>query len=250
MSDIFSEEKRTKAFGLSGVAFGIGFLIGPGIGGFLSGIDFSILAFLAAGISMITMLISMFVLPETIKRKKKFEFDLKIFNFDEMRRYFRHKKISPKLLQLFTYLLAHVIWVSFFVLYTERQIGLDSAGVGYVLAYIGFISIILRGGLLPKLVDFFEERMIKYAGMPSIIIGMIFSVFVNSWEGILVLATLFSFGSGVTRSVMYIAQIVGPLIGGSMINYFFLGSVGLAAASVMIIGFITVLRSDFILNED
>ena len=170
-------------------------------------------------------------------------------------------------------MLSHVIWVSTFALYAERQIGLDSVGVGYVLAYIGLISIILRGGLLPKLLDFFDEKRIKYAGVASIILGMVGSMFVNSWEGVLILATFFSFGSGVTRPIMYsdisksvsqknqgsvlgvanslgsIAQIFGPLIGGFMLNYFFPGSLGLVSAAVMTIGLILIMRGDIISDE-
>ena len=268
LSDISSTEDRTKVFGLSGVAFGIGFLIGPGIGGFLSGISYSLPAFLAAGVSGLTILITSLFLPETIKRKKDFKLDIKIFQLDDFKRFFRDDATSPMMWQFFTYLLAHVLWVSSFALYAERQIGIGPMGVGYVLMYIGLTSIILRGGLLPKLVDFFGDHTLQYMGIIAIIIGMMVSVFTTSWIGLLLLATMFSFGSGISRPVMLsgisrsvpqtqqgtvlgvanslgsIAQIIGPLVGGFMINYFFPGSLGIISAFVMTIGLMMMIRED------
>ena len=70
ISDISSKKDRSKAFGLAGVAFGIGFLIGPAIGGTLAKINYSIPSFIAAGISLLTIFTTFFFLPETVKRKK------------------------------------------------------------------------------------------------------------------------------------------------------------------------------------
>ena len=74
LSDISSKKDRSKVFGLSGAAFGFGFLIGPGIGGWLSQFGFSVPSFMAAGVAFITLLIIAFVLPETIKRPKGLKF--------------------------------------------------------------------------------------------------------------------------------------------------------------------------------
>lgn len=71
ISDISTKKNRSKAFGISGIAFGIGFLIGPAIGGFLSKFGFSVPAFIASGISFLTILATFFFLPETVTKKNE-----------------------------------------------------------------------------------------------------------------------------------------------------------------------------------
>lgn len=268
LSDISSKRDRAKVFGLSGAAFGFGFLVGPGVGGFLSQFGFSIPAFLAAGVSGMTILITSLFLPETIKKKKGLKFSGKIFHFDDFKRFFSEPRLSSKFWQWASFILAHVIWVSVFALFTERQLGFGPIEVGYFLTYIGGISIVIRGVLLPRLIDRFGERRLQYAGFVSIISGMGLSAFMIDWRTALVIATLFPFGSGVLRPLLLgdisrgvsskrqgavmgvtnslgsIAQIIGPIIGGFMINYFFPGSVGLVAAAVVSIGLLLMIKKE------
>jgi DHA1 family tetracycline resistance protein-like MFS transporter len=268
LSDISSKRDRTKVFGLSGAAFGVGFLIGPGIGGFLSQFGFSIPAFLAAGVSGITILITSLFLPETVQRKKGLKFNGKIFHFGDFKKFFSSPKLSPKLWQWSTFILAHVIWVSVFALFAERQLGFDAIDVGYYLTYIGFISIILRGFALPKMIDRFGEHKLQYVGFISVVFAMFLSAFITNWQMALVVATLFPFGSGLLRPLLLgdisrgvsskkqgsvmgianslgsIAQIIGPLIGGFMINYFFPGSIGLLGALIVSVGLLLMIKED------
>jgi len=280
LSDISSDADRTKIFALSGVAFGIGFLIGPGIGGYLSTFSYSLPAFVAAGVSFFTIMISLFILPETIKRRKSWKeisnlSELgKLFHFNDFRKFLRSEKTAPKLWQFFAYVSSFVVWTSTFALYGERQLGIGPKIIGYMFMYVGFISIILRGGLLPKLLKRFTEKRLKYAGMLSILFAMIGAVFMHNWMLYLVLSTFFSFGSGIIRPVMYsqisksapkdeqgaalgvansmgsIAQIIGPLMGGFMINYFFPGSLGILSAAILIIGIILMIREDMKSEND
>lgn len=268
LSDISSKRDRTKVFGLSGAAFGVGFLIGPGIGGFLSQFGFSIPAFLAAGVSGITILITSLFLPETVQRKKDLKFNIKIFHFGDFKKFFSNPKLSSKFWRWTMFILAHVIWVSVFALFAERQLGFDAIDVGYYLAYIGFISIILRGFALPKMIDRFGEHKLQYVGFISVVFAMILSAFITNWEMALVVATLFPFGSGLLRPLLLgdisrsvsskkqgsvmgianslgsIAQIIGPLIGGFMINYFFPGSIGLLGALIVSVGLLLMIKED------
>lgn len=268
LSDISSKRDRAKVFGLSGAAFGFGFLIGPGIGGFLSQFGFSIPAFLAAGVSGITILITSLFLPETVQRKKGLKFNIKIFHFGDFKKFFSNPKLSPKFWRWTTFILAHVIWVSVFALFAERQLGFNATDVGYFLTYIGFISIILRGFALPKMIDRFGENKLQYVGFISLAVAMGLSAFITNWQMALVVATIFPFGSGLLRPLLLgdisrsvsskkqgsvmgianslgsIAQIIGPLIGGFMINYFFPGSIGLLGALIVSVGLLLMIKED------
>ena len=265
ISDISTKKDRSKAFGISGAAFGFGFLIGPAIGGYLSQFGYSLPSFIAAGISFITIITTLFFLPETIKRKKKIKLDLKIFNFDEQKKYFAMPSVASKLWIFFTYVLSHSIYVSNFALYAERQLNFTAAHIGFVLTFIGVISIILRGFLLSKIIDWLGEINIQYLGISFVIAAMILLSFANLPIFIIAMA-LFSVGSGLSRPVLVgniskqispneqgsimgvtsslgsISQIIGPLVGGFMINYFFPGSLGIAVAVVASFGLLLTIK--------
>ncbi|MFH1399061.1 MAG: MFS transporter [Candidatus Woesearchaeota archaeon] len=268
LSDISTKENRSKAFGISGAAFGFGFLFGPAIGGFLAQWGYSVPSFMAAGVSLISIFITMVLLPETIKKKRKLTLSMKVFGFGDFAKYFREKSVAPKLWEFSAYSLAHVLLVSSLAMYAERQLGLGSSNVGILYTYVGFLSIVLRGIMLPKLIDRFGEKRLQFAGITSILIAMVGVLFVSEYWHLFLFITFFSFGTGVARPVMTgaisrsvsdkeqgavlgvtnsigsLAQIAAPLIGGFMINYFFPGSFALVAAAVMILALWLMRKSE------
>jgi len=268
LSDVSSKKERSQAFGISGVAFGFGFLIGPAIGGLLSRKNYTLPSFIAAGISFLTILITAFFLKETIKRKKVKKPQLSILNIADLKKYLYDPKVSPKMWQFFIYVSAHVVWVSSFALFAQKQINLSASHIGFLLAYIGLISIILRGILLGRLIDLFGEEKLKITGMFLMTIGMFLSIFISQWELFVLVMTFFATGSGLSRPILLgglsksvssqeqgavlgvgnslgsLAQIFGPLIGGFLINYFFPGSLGLMGALIMSLGLVLVIREE------
>ena len=268
LSDISDKKDRSKVFGLSGAAFGFGFLVGPGIGGYLSQFGFGVPSFMAAGVSLLTIFITFLFLPETVKRKKNLKMNLKIFHFDDFTKFFTDKKISPKLYQFASFIAAHVIWVSSFALYAERQLGFTPSDVGGFLTYIGLMSVIMRGYVMHKLIDRFGEKKIQYVGLFSMFVAMMITSFITEKWMAFIVATLFPFGAGMVRplilgeisrrsssktqgavmgvanSIGSFAQIIGPLISGFMINYFFPGSVGLVAAVIVSFAIFLLMKED------
>ena len=265
LSDVSSKKDRSKVFGISGAAFGVGFLIGPAIGGYLANLTsmgYSLPSFIAAFISLITIFITAVFLKETVKRKKDVKLDLRIFHFDEFKKYFSNKKVSPRLWLFFSYLISHMIFTSQFALYSERQLGFGVREIGFMLTYVGLNSILLRGIFLSRIIDFFGEKKLQYIGIICMILGMIGAAFVTHWIPFLFIMALFAFGSGVNRPIMVggisrkvsgkeqgailgvttslgsLSQIISPLVGGFMINYFWPGSLPLIGAAAMFIGLI------------
>ena len=267
LSDISTKKERSRVFGISGMAFGLGFLIGPAIGGFLSQFSYSLPSFLAAGISFITILTTLIFLPETVKRKKETKLALEIFNLSQFKKYFSEQKIANKLWVFFTFILTHALWVSTFALYAKRQLNLDATHIGYLLAYIGLLTIILRGVLLGKIIDLFGENRLRITGAVLIIVGLMLSAFVTKWWMFLGVMTLFAVGTGLSRPLLIgsisrsvsgqeqgallgvsnslgsLSRIIGPLIGGFIINYFHPGVLGFISALVMTIGLILMLKT-------
>jgi MFS transporter, DHA1 family, tetracycline resistance protein len=268
ISDITSIKDRSKAFGLSGAAFGIGFLIGPALGGYLSQFGYAVPAFLAAGIAGVSILLTYFYLPETVtKTTRKFSFkEIKILDPAPFKKYLFAEKTGSDLWQYFLYLLAHSIWTTSFAVYGSIKLGMDARMTGYILAYIGLISIILRMKIIPKLVDIWPEEKLIFAGMISIIVGLVSAPFFNTLPPFFVLMTFFSFGTGITRplltgaisrktsekeqgAVMGVAsslgslsQIIGPMVGGILLTTKYPESMMLVSAGTMFIGLIIFLK--------
>ena len=259
LSDISTKKNRSVAFGVSGAAFGFGMLMGPGIGGFLAQSSYALPSFLAATISIATMVMVIFFLPETVKRKEgRIKFDA--FSFGQFGKYFKNKKLAGELWAFCTYLLALAVFVSMLALYAERQLNLGPANVGLLLTYIGGISIVIRGYFLPRMIKKCGEVKLKYFGIMSIILGLSIAAFAPMWQVFVVSMTLFAFGSGISRPMLLgsisrkvsekeqgaimgvtnslgsFTSIIGPLVGGFMIAYFFAGSVMLLGAMILIVG--------------
>lgn len=264
LSDISSEKDRSKAFGISGAAFGFGFLIGPAIGGALAKISFSLPAFIAAGLSLITILMTIFFLEETVKKDKtrRITFD-EIVKEIKIKRIFanlKNKQLAIPLWIFFAYILGHTIYVSNFALFGEKKLQFTVTTVGYVLAFVGLNSIILRGFLLEKLINKYGEKILTKVGFYSSVLGLlIFSATSNLFIFLLGLI-FFATGSGLLRPTLLgdlsrkapkekqgeiigianslgsISQIIGPIIGGYALTYFAPASLPFIAAMVVFSG--------------
>ena len=267
ISDISSKKDRTKALGLSGAAFGFGFLIGPGIGGYLASFNYSLPAFLAAGFSFLTIVLTYFFLPETITKRENLKLNMKIFEFDHYGKYFSKKKLFKKFLIFFSYVLNHSIFVSNWALFAERQLSFGTTEVGFTLTYIGFISIFIRTVLLSKMIDKLGENKLQLFGLISAFLGTFSMGFIDTTWLFVISITFFAFGSGISRpallgsisregsvkeqgllmgitgSIMSFSQIIGPLIGGYLLNNFFPGTIGLVGSFILMCGIILLLSS-------
>lgn len=265
ISDVSDKKDRSKAFGISGMAFGIGFLIGPAIGGFLSRFGFSVPAFAAAGISFVTILATVFLLPETVTRKTK-TIKIKLIDWSVFTKYLSNKKTSRELWQFLTYIMTHVVWTSNFALYADRKLGFKAQDVGFVLTYVGLISIVFRGFLLPKLVDKYGEKQLKKMSILAIMLGLLGLTGATNFWWLLPAISLFAFGNGLARPLMMgsisrsvkadeqgavigvanslgsLAQIAGPLIGGYLLTNFFPESVMLISMVFIGIGGVMILK--------
>lgn len=275
LSDISTRENRSKAFGLSGAAFGIGFLVGPAFGGILAQINPNIPAFIAAFISLITIFITHKFLKETITHKTNTKVikNIKFLDLNSYKRFFKEPKTKNLLYTLFFFLLTHITFVSNFAVYTNKKLGLGTLEIGLLLTYVGLISVILRGFLLSKLIDKFGELKLLYAGFVFICIGLFGLFILNTYTMLFFFITFFSTGSGLIRPILFgftsrnvseknqgellgvtgslgsIAQIVGPLLGGYILNITKPSYLGLLTFAIVCISFFIAIKSRNILQS-
>jgi DHA1 family tetracycline resistance protein-like MFS transporter len=148
ITDVTDSKNRSKGLGLIGAAFGLGFIFGPAIGGALSVYGFAVPAFVAAGLSFISLLGVFLWLPESLTpeiRKKLAEKKRQEFTLRNLFTALRRPKVGPLLHIRFFYGLAFAAFQSIFPLFAQYQLGFDAQKTGYVLAYVGVLVVLVQG---------------------------------------------------------------------------------------------------------
>jgi DHA1 family tetracycline resistance protein-like MFS transporter len=157
---------------MMGAAFGVGFVLGPAIGGLLGHSDPRLPFWVAAGLSLTNGLYGLFILPESLPRERRSPFSWKRANpigaLNLLRR-------QPALLGLaaitFLYYLAHQSLPSIFVFYARYRYGWDTAMVGLTLAGVGVCSMVVQGGLVRPIVARLGERRTLIVGLIAGAVG-------------------------------------------------------------------------------
>lgn len=195
IADISTDEDRTKNFGLIGVAFGLGFIIGPVIGGLLGHYGARVPFYIAAILCMVNFLYGLFVLPESLEKDKRRSFSWKRANpigtFNFLR---QQSKISNLVVALIlVYVALHAVQSNwhFFTMYkfnwTERTVGLSLGLLGLL---IGLVQGLLIRWTTPKL----GEQKSVYLGLLFYALGLMLFAFTN--QGWMMFAFLIPYSLG------------------------------------------------------
>jgi MFS transporter, DHA1 family, tetracycline resistance protein len=166
IADVSPPEKRAGAFGLIGAAFGIGFVLGPALGGVLGDIGPRLPFWGAAGLALLSACYGLFVLPESLPRGRRDAFRWRKANpvgsLDLLR---SHRDLMGLAGINFLYQLAHCVLPSMYVLYTSYRYGWSARTVGLTLMMVGVLNILVQGLLVKPTVARFGERGAVYAGL-------------------------------------------------------------------------------------
>lgn len=171
IADITPREKRAASFGLLGAAFGIGFIIGPALGGLLGHISIRLPFWVAAGLALANFCYGFFVLPESLPpERRSARFDWSHANpLGSLMLLRRYPQVFALAAVFFLLALAQYSINSTYVLYTDFRFGWGPQVVGYTLALVGLCTAIVQAGLVRKLMPKLGERRM-------ILIGLCFSV--------------------------------------------------------------------------
>jgi MFS transporter, DHA1 family, tetracycline resistance protein len=166
IADVTPPEKRAAGFGMIGAAWGVGFVMGPALGGLLGEVNPRLPFWVAAGLTLLNALYGLFVLPESLAPESRKAFSFRRANPVGSLVLLRS---HPELLGLssvnFTYMLAHQVLPSVFVLYTSFRYGWSERATGLSLGFIGVFNIIVQAGLVKRIVARFGERRALFAGL-------------------------------------------------------------------------------------
>ena len=168
VADITPPEGRAKRFGMLGAMFGLGFILGPVVGGLLGAIDLR-LPFLAAGsLAMINLLYGYFVLPESLPAERRRAFHWKAANpVSSLRGLAQLKGARPLVAVIACTGLAQFVLYTCWVLYTTFKFGWGPLENGWALAAVGIVSVIVQGLLLGRLLRWFSPRRLAVLGLVS-----------------------------------------------------------------------------------
>jgi len=173
VSDVVAPEKRAAAFGMIGAAFGVGFVLGPALGGLLGNSDPRLPFWVAGGLSLANAIYGFFVLPESLSAEKRQAFTLKRANPVGALKLLRS---HPELFRLATIqfigYVAHEVF-NVWALYAIFRYGWNEGTIGLSLALVGVCSIIISAGMVQPTVSRLGERRTLYIGQFFGGLGMI-----------------------------------------------------------------------------
>jgi MFS family permease len=223
ISDNTKPKDRAKSFALIGIAFGLGFFLGPAVTGKLSTYGLTAPIFLAAGLSATSIVCTLFFLPggkpSGIGHEEAAEAEgegapaapggkrLSLLDWGTYARYLSRPFLGSLFLQFFCFCFAFSTFVSGFALFAERTFTWDGhpfgpREVGYLFGFTGFLGIVLQGGLIGRLVKRFGEASLARAGFLSVFVANTTLGVIHSVGPLVAVAAVASFGNGVLRPAL------------------------------------------------
>ncbi len=237
LADVTPPERRAKAMGLIGAAFGLGFVVGPAIGGLTSQFGEAVPGLVAAGLSLTNFTLAWFRLPETRVHQPRETATSGAIHWRLL--------VAPYAVLLLSTIAFTVMYVVF-PLYVERTLGYDRHQTAYLFVLLGFVTAVVQGGLVGRLVQRFGERRLMEAGCLLVASGLAALPLttgggqVHHGAALLGVMLLLGLGTGLISpsttgyisrisspaeqgralgyltSVSAIARIVGPILAGAM----------------------------------
>lgn len=166
IADVTPPDQRAKSFGLIGAAFGLGFVLGPALGGLLGTYSPRLPFWVSAALCLANALYGAFVLPESLPPERRSHFSWARANpLGSLRLLRSHPELFGLASVTFLYYVAHEVLPSTFVLYTGYRYGWNSATVGLTLALVGTCTAVVSGGLVGPIVARIGERRAALSGL-------------------------------------------------------------------------------------
>lgn len=166
IADVSDEKTRARNFGLAGAMFGVGFIIGPALGGWLGGFDVRLPFFAAAGLSLTNFIYGFFILPESLPPESRSSFKFAKANplstIGNLRGY---PIVAGLAIAVVCSSLAQRGLENVWVLYLGYRFGWDEVTNGLTLGLVGVMAVIVQGGLVRPMVRRFGPRRIAVAAM-------------------------------------------------------------------------------------
>jgi len=245
ISDVTTPKQRTKVYGYSSAVFGAGLIFGPVIGGVLLSVNFAAPFFFAAGVSLLSIILVLLFLPESLPKKEN-RIELKsraIFPIKEAKHFFKSAEIRGVLIVFFIYSFGFFLFISTFSLFTKYQIHATPQEITFYMAWIGVLRVIFQSVLINPILKRVSENTTLKLGIFAMIFTFSFLIFSNNFWIVFIPISFMAFGTGVIRPILTskltktvkreetgsilgvnnalssIAQIITPILGGLILQF-------------------------------
>ena len=245
VADVTTPKNRAKGMGMIGAAFGLGFIIGPAVGGILAGpdpinADYKSPAFAAAGLSMMAFALGVIFLKESLSREIRDRLKARTNKgrLAQFRRSLHFPNLSFLILMSFLATVAFAGLEATFAMWSRRQFGWGPEQNGYLFAFVGILGAFIQGGLVGRLVKRFGETSLIIQGAGALCVGVLLIPFAETLPVLIIAMTVAGYGfsiispalnsaislhvdeenqgmvMGVTRSATTLARVAGPALAG------------------------------------
>ena len=161
IADITGPEDRAKAYGLLGAAFGLGFVVGPGLAGVFAQISYTAPIWAATAATVVATAMAWFWLPETVHKGKAMSASL----WRALPEVLGRRQLRPLLAADFIYWSSFAVCTTTFALFASRRFGFTVVQTGYVLAAFGVLGVIVQGGMVGFVVRALGVRRMFFVGL-------------------------------------------------------------------------------------
>jgi len=205
ITDVSDNKNRAKALGLIGAAFGLGFIIGPAVGGLLSNWGYNVPAFAAAALSFVNLTAVFFFLPESLtptKRAMLAQRPRPAFTFRALWEALNRPRVGPLLHTRLFFALASATFQTVFTLYAQYRLGLNARTTGFVLAYVGVLAVLVQGGAIGWLTARFSDKRLMLISTIVMALALLAWAFVPNLATLLIVLAPLSAANGVLNTVL------------------------------------------------
>lgn len=239
ISDVTTKENRSKGMGLIGAAFGLGFVFGPLIGGFLADYGYMITGFAAAIFSLIAFILTIFFLPESRKISDKIvKKTRKLLDTDAIRAVFQKPDLAILIILFFILTFSFANIYGTFALLGIQVYGFTDLQNGYLFGIVGLSSALVQGGLIGSINKVMSKTKIIIIGAFILMVTLALIPYGGSFLGLAIISIFLSYGTGtlqptllslisevtsdeeqgvtlgINQSFSAFARVLGPLWGG------------------------------------
>lgn len=258
IADSTTAENRAKGMGLIGAAFGLGFTLGPAIGGFLSQWGYHMPAFFAAALSMANFVAGWFLLPESLARDKRGARQ-RAGRVAAFQTALARPALPLVLLMSFIVMMAFSAFESMFALFAGARFGYGATTIGYLFAWVGIVLALVQGVLVGRVVPRVGEHRLVPAAILLMALALAGHALAPNVPTLMAAMGLLAVGMGfnspatlsmvsrladpsdqgatlgVSQSLASLARIVGPVWGGLVFDWFGIAVPMLAASGLMLV---------------
>lgn len=239
IADITTPEVRSKAMAVVGACYGLGFIVGPAIAGWMSTISIGAPFYFAGGLALLNSLLVYLFLPESLAKENRVARDETV-SFKEV--FQKSPRLSGVILSYFFVIMGFSVMTANFTLFATHEFGFKPAQNAYLFAYIGVILCLMQGGVVRRVLKHDNERPIAVFGSVILLAGLVALPFSGGLPSLLLASGLIATGSsfvspaltglaskladrrcqgraiGVLQAGASLGRFIGPVLGGWLLS--------------------------------